>query len=168
MGLCRELRKGNVFLICIRSRPLQCTQYPTFFILRFPWMYRTCWSRHRKSQRLEISLCDSSFLPLPQRKRKESHCWTAVTRGPGISVVFLQGAFTAGLQETGLSAEDTDRRGRASTFPEQDPAPSCTCPGAWLGSEPELTALCWCGQRRLHWPCRHHGHPEWIRSSAND
>lgn len=95
MGLCRELRKGNSFSYLYLftntdSKHLECTQYPAFLILRSPWLYRTCWSWYRKSQRLEISLRDRSFLPLLQRKRKESHCWSAVTRGPRIAVGFLQ------------------------------------------------------------------------------
>lgn len=92
---------------------------PTVFILRSPWLHRTCWARHRKSQRLEISPCDSSSLPLLQRKRKESHSWTAATRGPGVPAVFLQG-----LQETPHSLGLQQPRERRHILR--------------LGSEPEL------------------------------
>lgn len=164
MGLCRELRKGNIFLICICSHPLQRTQYPVFFILRSPWTHRTCWSQYRKSQRLEISLCDSSFLPLLQRKSPTAEVLSRGTqrsRWCFCKEHLLQGSRRPApcLRTPTEEAEMVRSQSRTSTR---------LCVPSHPARIRARAALCRHGQQHLHRLCRHHRHPERMRTSANN
>lgn len=159
------MRKGNVFLICICSRPLQCTQFPLFFLfLGLPDCTGHAGLGTGKASALRLVSVTAAFF-LCCTERGKSPTAERLSRGAQGSLrcfckeLLLQGSRAPA---SGLRTRGHPWKGQRQRVPRAGPH-AVHPAGIRAGAPLRCAALAATSAPA----CRHPRHPAWIRSSAN-